>query len=99
MKILRVVAPAVAAWFLLLPGCDRGANPPPFPPYRPGTTCAASCAHRAELGCLDATPSPKGATCETMCEDVNKSGLAKWPTDCLVVTRTCDEGRSCRPAP
>lgn len=91
---------AVLALFVgLFAACQGEPQPPPLPPYRPNTTCAQACAHRAELGCEDAKPTvKKGTPCEAICEDVNRSGLAKWPTNCLVVTRTCDEGKRCTTA-
>ena len=81
---------------LTLTAACEPTHPSP-PPYRPNTSCADACAHRAALGCLDAQPTKKGASCGTVCEEANASGLARWPTDCLVATRTCEEGRSCRP--
>jgi len=82
----------------LFAACQDTNTPPrpPLPPYRPNTSCAEACAHRASLGCRDGGPTAKGTSCEAVCLDVNASGLARWPTDCLVVTRTCNEETFCR---
>lgn len=71
-------------------------QPPPRPPYRPNTTCAEACTHLRALACPTGEPTDKGTTCEAVCADVNASGLARWPADCVVVARTCDEARGCR---
>lgn len=95
----RSTVAALALLVGLFAACQAHDNPPPLPPYKPNTSCAEACAHRKELGCEDAEPTKKkGTPCEAVCADVNRSGLAKWPTNCLVVTRTCDEGKRCQVA-
>lgn len=81
----------------LFAACEnRPPEPPPHPPYKPTATCAEACTHLASLGCDEAKPTPKGTSCAAVCLDVNASGLARFPADCLVVAPTCAEARACR---
>lgn len=80
----------------LFVACQGRDMTPPHPPYRPNATCEESCTQLRTLGCKEGAPTPKGATCETVCADVNASGHARWASDCLVVARSCEEARSCR---
>ncbi len=93
----RELVATIALLVGLFAACQDAPQPrPPLPPYRPNTTCAAACAHRLALGCTDGKPTAKGTSCEDVCLDVNASGVARWPTDCLVVTRTCADEGVCR---
>ncbi len=92
---------AAAALFIaigvgLSAACSGPPAPPVRPPYRPNTTCAEACGHLRALGCVEGTPTKKGIACETVCEDANASGVARYPTDCLVVQTSCAELRTCK---
>lgn len=72
--------------------------PPPPPPDDPvpEATCEATCAHWTELGCDQAKPTPGGASCVEVCENVMGSGgLMYWNLDCRVAVETCDEIDDC----
>lgn len=61
-------------------------TPGPVPPT-PTATCASVCAHGVELGCTWAEETPKGATCEEVCE--NASRVVPWNLDCLAAATEC----------
>jgi len=79
---------AVAVVFILSAGCA----PVPVTPVRPAA-CSEACAKGDELGCVWATPTPKGATCIEACESANR--ILPWNTECLWGARTCEEADAC----
>jgi hypothetical protein len=58
-------------------------------------TCAAVCAKGAEIGCVFAKPTPKGATCETVCANLQASGLPAWDLACRSTKTTCAAMDAC----
>jgi len=66
--------------------------PVPVTPVRPAA-CPEACEKGAELGCVWATPTPKGATCIEVCESANR--ILPWNTECLWGARTCEEADAC----
>lgn len=89
---------------LLLSACPRPL-PPPTPPT-PGTAdagppdeakrpCLAVCRTLARLGCPAAAPTPEGASCTRVCENVQNSGVLTWKIDCMKKAKTCDEADQC----
>jgi hypothetical protein len=73
--------------FLVLPaaGCPTSSTP----------TCAQVCARGAALGCEFAKPTPKGATCTTVCENLATSGLPAWDLACMAQAQTCEAMDAC----
>lgn len=79
---------------LLLVAC--GPNPGPQPPRPaapdagPGVvSCAAYCEHAAALGCEQGKPTPKGASCMQVCDNVQTSGFGQLDLRCGYSATTC----------
>jgi hypothetical protein len=53
----------------------------------PAATCATACAQGAKLKCLWATPTPMGASCETVC--TNAAATVPWNVKALTSASTC----------
>jgi|GEM_PF-2180448 len=68
------------------------AAPPPV------TSCAAACAHLAALGCPESKPTPKGATCEAVCQNTLGSPIS-LQTDCVIRATTCADTNACQAIP
>jgi len=91
-KTIQLVLAVVGA--LLIMGCP----PPPPDDPDPTVSCEATCAHWEELGCAEAEPTPGGATCTEVCENVMHSGgLMYWNLDCRSVVSDCAEIDDCEP--
>jgi hypothetical protein len=60
----------------------------------PGTPCGRACTTLNWLGCPEGFPTPKGETCDKVCQDVSDFGIS-WPTACMEFSRTIDEMRHC----
>ena len=95
MKLYAFVLPLV-----LFYACSPTPSPePPKPPgpdaWVEGATCADACNHMAILGCEEAKPTPKGATCVEVCENVQNSGVMTWNLDCLMGTKSCAQVDVC----
>lgn len=90
----------VIAYMMLLCGCpptpspDPGPNPPPQPPQPPpAASCSGACLHARELGCSWAQPTPKGATCETVCNAAQ--ALEPWNLACRSSAASCAAVEGC----
>lgn len=70
---------------LALAGC---ATTPPIP-ERSEATCADVCARGAILGCAWSLPTPKGATCEAVCDNATAARIP-WRLDCMASANTCE---------
>jgi hypothetical protein len=93
----RSVLAPIALLVGLFTACQASEPPPPpRPPYQPTATCADACTHLRALPCPAGEPTSRGTTCEAICADVNASGMARWPADCVVVARSCAEAKACR---
>lgn len=94
------IAGFVAA--LLLVGCPRDPVPP-TPDADSGVvvvdagtaTCASWCKHASEMHCNAAKPTPEGASCETVCENLQGSGLVKFDLKCRSVASSCMAAEAC----
>lgn len=108
--LLGWAAPALAA--VLLTHCAGCPPPPPVPPGPDGgvetdaaldappaaeATCADVCAHWAELGCVEAEPTPAGATCVETCENLLSSELVDWDLGCRARVQSCAAIDRCEP--
>ena len=61
------------------------------------TTCDCLCSNEARHGCPEAAPTPKGKTCERVCQAVKdlklpQDGIA---ADCIIKATTVAELRAC----
>ena len=69
-------------------------------PVRPATaSCATACERLVELGCPAAEPTPKGASCEEVCLNAERSGLALWGVNCITSAPDCAAADECGGAP
>lgn len=76
----------------------------PFPPDPVGVAgasgCAAACAKLAQLGCPEAKPTPKGASCVEVCANTQgDSSPVSLQTDCVVRAGSCDDAKACQAIP
>jgi hypothetical protein len=76
-------------------------DPVPFPPEQydaapAPSNCSVACAHLAALGCPEAQPTPKGATCVDVCSNVDSSGTVSMQTDCVVRAVSCADANACQ---
>jgi hypothetical protein len=58
-------------------------------PVEPEPGCEAACQRMRELGCEEGNPTPEGATCEEICIEAERSGLADVDTKCIVELEAC----------
>ena len=81
----------VLAAFIVILSCSSKPVPPPSvaPDASLAPTCAGVCARMQELHCLSAEPTPKGATCETVCLNIQGAGVLRWDLACRVSAGTC----------
>ena len=92
------------ALLFVVAGCQGCPGPAPTPSPGPVTTtltvpvgkstCASACARMAALGCPAASPTG-GHTCEEVCLNVEKSGLALWGVACVTSATSCVAADAC----
>lgn len=93
--IFGVVVVGIAG-FMLCACPDKPPNPPPVDRDASApATCGDVCTHYRELGCKQGNPTPKGASCETVCENYQTSGIAKWNLACRVGVKSCESLDDC----
>lgn len=80
-------------------GCPKPV-PPPVPPTPPdgAATCATACERMRELHCIDVEPTPEGATCDDICQNIIDSEILTWDLDCRTMATSCDEVENCEVA-
>jgi len=86
----------ILACTLVAAHCEDVVQPGPAP-HDAGTPadCKTACDHLRALKCPEGEPTPKGATCETVCNHAEQSGtVTLWP-GCVVKIQTCAEIDSC----
>lgn len=87
------------AMFMLLFGL-QGCPPPHVPDPKPEldgaapATCEAVCAHWADLSCEEAKPTPAGASCVDVCDNLQQGNL-KEDLECQVAVTSCDQIDGC----
>jgi len=94
VKLMAGAVVMAACLAIALSGCPKPI-PPPAPPAPDAdtdagaATCAAACARLQQLGCAAGKPTPKGAPCTEVCENVTSSGLLTWDLDCIARAVSC----------
>ena len=58
-------------------------------------TCGDCCAHARELSCDVGKPTPEGAACEDVCQNVLTSGVVTIDLGCCVQATTCAQLDRC----
>lgn len=84
---------------------------PPTPPYNPPNpyssdsavpdparqyTCADVCKHGFDLNCPWAQPTPNGATCLDVCNNIQTSGVITWNLACKSTQPSCAAIDACK---
>ena len=61
------------------------------------STCGSACVHMRDLHCELGNVTPRGATCEKVCENThaNNAGVG-FNVDCLTSAATCGAADACR---
>jgi hypothetical protein len=81
-----------------------GPYPPPEPTPGPepepipdpiSATCTEVCVRGDFLNCKWAQPTPGGASCVEVCENVQTSGIVQWDLGCRAAARSCAEVEAC----
>jgi hypothetical protein len=93
----------ISCVFLLVLGAScspPAAWPPPVnhtTPISAGTPadCQAMCENLRLLHCPAGDPTPKGATCEAVCENTESSGYATENPFCQAHVKTCEAADAC----
>jgi len=89
--------------FLMLGASCSPAAPWPPPavthnaPISAGTPddCRAMCENLRRLHCVSGEPTPKGASCEAVCENTEASGYATENPLCQAHVKTCEAADAC----
>lgn len=73
--------------------CSQDAGPDaPLP-----ATCAGACSNARRLGCEIGKPTPKGGTCEQVCENVQRENAgAGFNVTCIARANACVDVDMCR---
>lgn len=79
--------------------CHREPTPRPEPAplgdsAAPGD-CSAACSHLRDLGCPAGQPTPKGASCEEVCQSTEDSGVVTLNPACVARAASCDAVDNC----
>ena len=85
----------LCAWGLS--GCPKplpDPQPEPAPDGAAPATCESVCSHWAELGCEEAKPTPAGASCVEVCQNLQKGNLPE-DLECQAAVATCAEIDGC----
>jgi len=79
-------------------GAADAGPPAPPPAPSPGSSCADACAKLGALGCVEAKPTAKGATCSEVCQNTLGSPVSMQP-DCVVRAPDCAAAEACQAIP
>jgi len=99
-----IVTTLAVITILMLVGCPppKPCDTCPLPPNPdfpdagdPRTACQKACAHFRELKCEEGQPTKDGATCETICENMQTTHLISYDLDCAAKAPTCDVISTC----
>lgn len=73
------------------PRIDANPPTPDAGPY----TCATWCAHARVLSCTAGKPTPRGAPCEEVCQNMQASGPVQLDLRCRTHAPTCAVADEC----
>lgn len=101
MKSLYLLPMAVALLAVACPPLPPDVPEPPSPsdggaPSCSGDPCDVTCCHYRRLGCDEGEDTPKGRSCEDVCEVADAEGieLSKDPA-CMSEASSCEAARDC----
>lgn len=83
---------------IVLASCTFNPLPPPKPvPIDPTgeATCSTACDRAREIGCSWASPTPEGASCETVCNDVMHTAGVHFNLSCRTGAADCFVADGC----
>lgn len=76
---------------------DPYEDPDAGPDASRSPTCAGACARMRDLGCPLGNKTPRGATCEEVCKNVQENNAgAGFDVRCLSTARSCAATSACR---
>lgn len=87
------------------PGCPPSPKPPPSDADAGivivdrdagPATCERACAHARDIHCPVGDPTPKGASCEVVCGNVQDSGSVAHDLACWISAASCARLNACR---
>lgn len=87
------LALAIVGALALALGAHCGNNPGPN--EGDPESCADACARLAELECPEAEPTPEGASCVEVCENVEGSGTVTLNPACVIGITACAQVDAC----
>ena len=99
MKLTTAILTAIT-----LAGCTPYSNLPPVVnhngPIPTGTPadCAAACTTLRAHHCAAGDPTPKGASCEDVCQNTESSGYASMNPRCVATSADCAAADACSDA-
>ena len=78
---------------LLLLGIAGNCQPDPSQPKPPAPheVCMSACERLGELGCPEAEPTKKGATCVQVCVETESTGWTTMHPSCIAAAKTCED--------
>lgn len=93
---MRWIATAAVIAAMTL-GCYK-TTPDPGPDPLPPTPadCSAACANGARLKCSFAAPTPGGAACEAVCNNIISQGGVEMDLACIAAAKSCEAIDKCR---
>jgi len=81
---------------LLVAACCHPTTTGPVNTPASGATCADMCKHLADLHCKSAEPTPDGASCPEVCENIRSAGVVPLNLECRVRAPSCEAADSCQ---
>lgn len=91
-----IIAPACTTYSGILPPVDNHNGP-----LATGTDadCHAMCENLRKRHCEAGAPTPKGASCEAVCTNIESSGYASENPRCQATAASCEAADACPDAP
>jgi len=91
--IKRIVLGFVVCAFT---ACPKPIPTPPSPtPIDGPATCGTACERLRIMRCPGGEPTPAGATCETVCGNMQTSGIVAWDLTCVTMAANCTAADNC----
>jgi len=64
-------------------------TPPKPAPVVVAPSCSTACVHFRELSCPEGNPTNDGASCETVCSNMQSTGMIVYDLACATKVKTC----------